>query len=138
MDKPLPRRAAAHPAQYNIAAIAKLEHDALDRRTPTERVRDVITKLVGNTARISAPHDLLSARNFVVLGICLPKHTVSLDRSALNIPGRNDFSGILLHAIPDGGIAIWRQSYRPKESNLRTPRTGPARQTQMRHKWDCG
>jgi len=41
MENPLPRRAAANPTQYNINAIAKLEHDALDRRTPTERVSDV-------------------------------------------------------------------------------------------------
>jgi hypothetical protein len=48
MDSSLPRPIAASPTQYNIEAIAKLEHDALDRRTPTERVSDVITKLVGN------------------------------------------------------------------------------------------
>ena len=48
MESPLPRRAAANPTQYNIDAIAQLEHDALDRRTPTERVSDVITRLVGN------------------------------------------------------------------------------------------
>jgi uncharacterized membrane protein len=48
MENLLPRRAAANPTQYNIDAIAKLEHDALDRRTPTERVSDVITRLVGN------------------------------------------------------------------------------------------
>ena len=48
MDNPLPRRAAENPTQYNIEAIAKLEHDALDRRTPTERLSDVMTKLVGN------------------------------------------------------------------------------------------
>src|SRR3984957_20713237 len=48
MENPLPRPAAANPTQYNIDAIAKLEHDALGRRTPTERVSDVITKLVGN------------------------------------------------------------------------------------------
>jgi uncharacterized membrane protein len=54
MDNPLPRRAAANPTQYNIDAIAKLEHDALDRRTPTERVSDVITKLVGNMAFLLA------------------------------------------------------------------------------------
>jgi len=48
MDNPLPRRAGENPTQYNIEAIAKLEHDALDRRTPTERVSDVMTKLVGN------------------------------------------------------------------------------------------
>src|ERR1017187_2817761 len=48
MEKRLPRRAAANPTQYNIEAIAQLEHDALGRRTPTERVSDAITKLVGN------------------------------------------------------------------------------------------
>jgi uncharacterized membrane protein len=48
MDNPLPRRAGENPTQFNIEAIAKLEHDALDRRTPTERVSDVMTKLVGN------------------------------------------------------------------------------------------
>jgi uncharacterized membrane protein len=37
-----------NPSGRNIEAIAKLEHDALGRRTATERVSDVITKLVGN------------------------------------------------------------------------------------------
>ena len=37
-----------NPTGRNIEAIAKLEHDALGRRTATERVSDVITKLVGN------------------------------------------------------------------------------------------
>ena len=54
MPKPLPRRAAANPTQYNVDAIAKLEHDALGRRTLTERVSDVITKLVGNTGFLLA------------------------------------------------------------------------------------
>ena len=48
MENPLPRRAAENPTQYNIEAIAKLEHDALERRTPIERLSDVMTKLVGN------------------------------------------------------------------------------------------
>jgi uncharacterized membrane protein len=48
MDSQLPRRVAANPTEYNIDAIAKLEHDALGRRTLTERVSDIITKLVGN------------------------------------------------------------------------------------------
>jgi len=48
MDNPSPRRADEHPTQFNIEAIAKLEHDALARRTPIERVSDVMTKLVGN------------------------------------------------------------------------------------------
>jgi uncharacterized membrane protein len=61
MDSPLPRRAAANPTQYNIDAIAKLEHDALERRTPTERVSDVITKLVGNVGFLIAQLLLVSA-----------------------------------------------------------------------------
>src|ERR1700730_4091207 len=54
MENPFPRRAAANPTQYNIEAIAKLEHDALGRRTLTERVGDVITKLVGNVGFLAA------------------------------------------------------------------------------------
>jgi uncharacterized membrane protein len=54
MEKPFPRRAAANPTQYNIDAIAKLEHEALDRRTLTERVSDLITKLVGNVGFLLA------------------------------------------------------------------------------------
>jgi uncharacterized membrane protein len=54
MENPLPRRAAANPTQYNIDAIAKLEHDALDRRTLTELASDIITKLVGNVGFLIA------------------------------------------------------------------------------------
>jgi uncharacterized membrane protein len=60
MDNPLPHRAAANPTQYNIDAIAKLEHDALGRRTLTERVSDVITKLVGNMGFLLAHLILIS------------------------------------------------------------------------------
>jgi uncharacterized membrane protein len=60
MENPLPRQAAVNPTQYNIDAIAKLEHDALDRRTPTERVSDVITKLVGNMGFLLAQLILIS------------------------------------------------------------------------------
>jgi len=48
MRNKLPRRAAENPTQFNIDAIAKLEHDSLERTTPTERLSDVMTKLVGN------------------------------------------------------------------------------------------
>lgn len=54
MGKPLTGQAAANPTQTNIDAIAKLEHDALGRRTPTERVSDVITRLVGNVGFLLA------------------------------------------------------------------------------------
>ena len=64
MENPLPRRVAANPTQYNIDAIAKLEHDALDRRTLTERTSDVITKLVGNVG-------FLIAQLLLISGWCL-------------------------------------------------------------------
>jgi uncharacterized membrane protein len=69
MDNPLPRRAAANPTQHNIDAIAKLEHDALDRRTPTERVSDVITKLVGNMGFLLAQLILISGWGLVNLHV---------------------------------------------------------------------
>ncbi len=50
-------QAAANPTQYNFDAIAKLEHDAFDRRTSTERLSDRITKLVGNTGFLLGSFD---------------------------------------------------------------------------------
>jgi uncharacterized membrane protein len=38
----------AHPTRLNIDAIARLEHEALERRTVTERVSDAIAKLIGS------------------------------------------------------------------------------------------
>ena len=67
MEHPLLRRAAANPTQYNIDAIAKLEHDALDRRTPTERASDVITKLVGNVGFLLAQLLLIAVWTLVNL-----------------------------------------------------------------------
>ena len=64
MENPLPRQVAANPTQYNIDAIAKLEFDALHRRTPTERFSDVITKLVGNVG-------FLTVQLLLVSGWCL-------------------------------------------------------------------
>ena len=61
MENPLPRQAAANPTQYNIEAIAKMEHDALGGRTATERVSDVITKLVGNLGFLAVQLVLISA-----------------------------------------------------------------------------
>jgi uncharacterized membrane protein len=46
----LTRNDPANPTQLNIDAIAKLEHEALLRRSPTERASDAITKFVGSTA----------------------------------------------------------------------------------------
>jgi uncharacterized membrane protein len=69
MDIPLPRRAAANPTQYNIDAIAKLEHDALERRTSTERVSDVITKLVSNIGFVLAHLIVISGWSLVNLHV---------------------------------------------------------------------
>ena len=59
MDSPSSRTAGAHPTQSNIEAIAKMEHASLDRRTLTERVSDVITKLAGNPGFLLAQLMLL-------------------------------------------------------------------------------
>ena len=69
MDNPLPRQAAANPTQYNIDAIAKLEHDALNRRTPTERVSDVIMKVVGNMGFLLVQLVLISGWSLVNLHV---------------------------------------------------------------------
>src|SRR5271154_1408998 len=45
-----PNPRPGNPSQENIASIAKLEEEALERRTPAERVSDSIVKLIGSTA----------------------------------------------------------------------------------------
>ena len=69
MENQLPRQVAANPTQYNIDAIAKLEHDALNRRTPTERVSDVITKVVGNVGFLLAQLILISGWSLLNLHV---------------------------------------------------------------------
>jgi hypothetical protein len=44
MKKTLSDQIAENPTQFNIAAIAKLEQEALGRRTHTERQSDVIVR----------------------------------------------------------------------------------------------
>jgi uncharacterized membrane protein len=95
MESPLPRRAAANPTQYNIDAIAKLEHAALGRRTPTERVSDVITKLVGNRG-------FLLAQLIVIFGWTLVNLHV--------IPGLKAFDpfpfGVLALVVSSEGVFL--------------------------------
>ena len=95
MDSPFPRRAAANPTQYNIDAIAKLEHDALSRRTATERVSDVITKLVGNLG-------FLLAHLLLIFGWCLVNLHV--------IPGLKAFDpfpfGVLALVVSSEGVFL--------------------------------
>lgn len=42
--------ANVHPTDFNIAAIAKLEEDALRNRSATEQASDAITKFIGSVA----------------------------------------------------------------------------------------
>jgi uncharacterized membrane protein len=42
--------ANVHPTEFNIAAIAKLEEDALRSRNGTERASDAVTKFIGRVA----------------------------------------------------------------------------------------
>jgi uncharacterized membrane protein len=49
MTSPM-RDEAANPTKLNIEAIAKLEHEALLRRTATEHAIDEIAKFIGSTA----------------------------------------------------------------------------------------
>jgi uncharacterized membrane protein len=60
MDDPLPNIRAANPTQQNIEAIAKLEHDALSRRSTTERVSELVTRFVGNMGFLLAQLILIS------------------------------------------------------------------------------
>jgi uncharacterized membrane protein len=69
MENSLPPHAAVNPTQYNIDAIAKLELDALNRRTPTERVSDVITKIVGNVGFLLAELVLIAGWSLLNLHI---------------------------------------------------------------------
>jgi uncharacterized membrane protein len=49
MNKTTPEESARNPTQFNIEAIAKLEEEALDRRTAAERASDAIVKSIGST-----------------------------------------------------------------------------------------
>src|ERR1700683_1982038 len=60
---------AANPTQYNLDAIAKLEHDALGRRSASERVSDIITRLVGNMGFLAAQFILISSWALLNLGV---------------------------------------------------------------------
>jgi uncharacterized membrane protein len=50
MPIPLPDKAKTNPTQYNIEAIAKLEQDALARRTAAERISEAIARFIGSVA----------------------------------------------------------------------------------------
>lgn len=50
MSNALPDHAKRNPTQHNIEAIAKLEQDALERRTTAERISEAVAKFIGSVA----------------------------------------------------------------------------------------
>src|SRR5258708_25624528 len=48
MKKAVSDQVSNNPTQFNIAAIAQLEEEALERRTSTERQSDAIVKFIGS------------------------------------------------------------------------------------------
>jgi len=50
MPSALPDHAKRNPTQQNIEAIAKLEQDALERRTAAERISEAIARFIGSVA----------------------------------------------------------------------------------------
>src|ERR1700691_5654278 len=50
MPSDLPGKAKRNPTQYNIEAIAKLEQDALERRSAAERISEAIARFIGSVA----------------------------------------------------------------------------------------
>ena len=95
MSNALPDHAKRNPTQHNIEAIAKLEQDALERRTLTERISEAIAKFIG-----SAP--------FLVLQILLV-----LTWTAINlylIPGAKPFDpfpfGILALVVSSESVVL--------------------------------
>ena len=48
MNKTRSEQIAENPTQFNIAAIAKLEEEALGRRTRTERQSDAVVRFIGS------------------------------------------------------------------------------------------
>src|ERR1700719_3980347 len=53
MTSPLSDKAKTNPTQYNFEAIAKLEQDALERRTAAERISEAIARFIGSVAFLS-------------------------------------------------------------------------------------
>ncbi len=84
-----------HPTRFNIEAVAKLEHEALLRRTHTERISDAITKFIGSTA-------------FLLLQVLLVLAWSSINLSL--IPGVKAFDpfpfGILALFIPSESVVL--------------------------------
>jgi uncharacterized membrane protein len=87
MKKTVSGQVAQNPTQFNIAAIAKLEEEALDRRTRTERDSDAIVKFIGTV-------------KFLVLHVILVSVWITLNLNLL--PGVKPFD-----PFPFGILALF-------------------------------
>jgi len=77
MKKAVSDQVAKNPTQFNIAAIAKLEEEALDRRTRTERDSDAIVKFIGSV-KFLLLHVILVAV-WIVVNLGLVPYVKSFD-----------------------------------------------------------
>jgi uncharacterized membrane protein len=66
-----------HPTRRNVEAIARLEHEALERRTATERWSDLIAKFVGSIAFLLL--QLLLVLTWSAVNLHLIPHVKSFD-----------------------------------------------------------
>src|ERR1700728_3026731 len=69
MPSDLSDKAKRNPTQYNIEAIAKLEQDALERRTAAERISEAIARFIGSVAFLLLQILLVLAWSAVNLGL---------------------------------------------------------------------
>ena len=141
MEHPQTREAAANPTHSNIDAVAALEHDALGRRTATERVSDLITKVVGNIGFLVAQLALIAGWSAVNLHLIpsikafdpFPFGVLSLIISTEGVfphgDGRADQPGaaLWLSAASLNGARIWiSRSACLREQELITPHVLPS------------
>jgi uncharacterized membrane protein len=90
MNKTISAQIAENPTQFNIAAIAKLEEEALDRRTHTERQSDAVVRFIGSP-------------KFLLLHVILVAGWISANLNL--IPGVNAFD-----PFPFGILALFVSS----------------------------
>jgi uncharacterized membrane protein len=95
MPNALPDQAKRNPTQYNIEAIAKLEQDALERRTAGERISEAIARFVGTVT-------------FLLLQILIVLVWIAINLNAL--PGVKPFDpfpfGVLAAVVSSESVVL--------------------------------
>jgi uncharacterized membrane protein len=77
MNKAVSEQIAKNPTQFNIAAIAKLEEEALERRTATERESDAIVRFIGSPKFLLL--HVIMVVVWIVLNLSLIPHVKAFD-----------------------------------------------------------